>query len=303
VPRCVTVATAVAGMTVGGLLAIGAGAAAATDLDVKWDEAAAGVQFTVYRPARTIGLRTSVRTRFCDGNPGHRFLTASYSKPGSTKGPRITAWEDTPYPCGNAGESQAVKTVRIDGAKVRVSVFCPISGERCTVEDGFENGFLLYLRKPGPKRTVIQLTARHVSLKALVRVARSFRRVDLTRPRTIRVNSFLSPDRHTWCAIHKDVVVDGAWCVTQPAWPNHFPEHSGEVHRDGTVTFCHGTNVNDLCTQNWDTGAPILRVGQRSELYGYECASEANGITCTAATGPGRGKGFRIDNHDVYPVG
>jgi hypothetical protein len=74
------------------------------------------------------------------------------------------------------------------------------------------------------------------------------------------------------------------------------------VKPSGAVTVCNGTSPGD-CLQNWDDHATVLRYGQRSDLYGYRCASEKNGITCTVIAGAGKGKGFLINAAGVTKVG
>jgi hypothetical protein len=115
-------------------------------------------------------------------------------------------------------------------------------------------------------------------------------------PRTVHLDNFLSQDRKVWCRIFKDSTQDEAWCVTMS------PQHSGSVRRNGTVRLCKGPGPG-TCTQNWDTGAPVLRHGQLSELYGYRCSSATKGITCTVITGAGKGKGFLINRATVRRVG
>ena len=70
----------------------------------------------------------------------------------------------------------------------------------------------------------------------------------------------------------------------------------------GSVTICTPAAPGD-CLQNWDSAAPILRVGQRSELNGFRCISETKGITCTVIAGAGKGKGFLITNSLVTKIG
>jgi hypothetical protein len=272
-----------------------------------WDQATAQVDFPVSRPMRTLGLEARVTTIFCDGSPGHRFVSAAYGR-ARGPGPSFFFYEDAPHICGNPDISKPVRRVRIRGSEATVSVFCP--GFDCRgvgVADGRKHGWLLLWRLAGPrntKRPSVQLIGRRMSLRALLRVARSFQRVDLDRP-TIHVDGFRSPDGKTWCRLNSGRIAESrAWCVTEPAFPDPYPHHSGEVRRDGTVTTCFGTDASNLCTQNWDETAHRLNVGQHVELYGYKCtATAADAITCTVTGGAGNGRGFATDSAGVTAVG
>jgi hypothetical protein len=87
----------------------------------------------------------------------------------------------------------------------------------------------------------------------------------------------LSPDRQVWCRTS----VDAAWCATRDN------QHFAELKPDGALRVC-----DEDCIQNWDTQAPVLLAGQTVERYGFRCASDARGITCTVAA---TGKGFTIN--------
>jgi hypothetical protein len=264
------------------LLLGGIGAARAEA--VTWDEAAAAQSYPVYQPARTLGLAGSVRTDLC--GPG--FITAKYRARGHRA--RLQIDEGSPRICGNPGESRTVKRVRIRGHRTAIGVFCRNARCRMKVKDGERYGWVAGV-KAG--RTLVVVQAFHVSLKTFLKIARSLERVDLARP-TVHLSSVLSPDRHTWCTISRA----RAWCDTQTDYPAHFPEHSGEVHRDGSVAFCSGVDVNTLCTQNWDAHAPALRVGQRTQRSGYTCeAVLADTVTCTR-----KGDGFTTNRTGVAEV-
>ena len=47
----------------------------------------------------------------------------------------------------------------------------------------------------------------------------------------------------------------------------------------------------------------ILGYGQETELGGIRCVSATEGIICTAVSGAGAGKGFRINRAQVVQVG
>jgi hypothetical protein len=114
--------------------------------------------------------------------------------------------------------------------------------------------------------------------------------------KTVHLDNFLSPDRKVWCRITKDATENDAWCGTET------PSRLATVKPSGAVTVCNGTSPGD-CLQNWDDHATVLRYGQGSELYGYRCVSQKNGITCTVIAGAGQGKGFLINAAGVTKVG
>ncbi len=118
---------------------------------------------------------------------------------------------------------------------------------------------------------------------------------------TLHLREFLSPDRKVWC------VVEDRGCGTYPQPPTR----AAQIDRQGNVTLCDvptltyppGGHVPLGCFQNWNNSAPILRYGQ-SDLYnGVLCTSATNGITCTVASGAGKGKGFRINKREAVKVG
>jgi hypothetical protein len=165
---------------------------------------------------------------------------------------------------------------------------------RCdvNVKQGFRYGFLIYLRQPArrapgvnkPRRTMIQLSSSHMKLRALLKVARSFRQVSLDRP-AVQLTSFLSSDRGVWCGIglRSD---DDRWCST------YAPHFGAFVSPDGTIGLCGDAQPADpQCVQNWDDHAPVLAAGQSSDVGGYVCTDQAG----TVKSGPGAGKGFRVD--------
>ena len=109
----------------------------------------------------------------------------------------------------------------------------------------------------------------------------------------LHLDNFLSPDRNIWCRIIKDVIEDDAWCASKA------PVRLARLKRNGTVAVCNGT-AGDICFQNWDRGAPVLRYGQQTEFNGFRCTSETKGITCTVIRS---GKGFLINRGGVSRVG
>ena len=178
---------------------------------------------------------------------------------------RVTLYESAPR-CGDPGESMTVEHVRIGGKKVAVNVFCKHAGCAGGVKlaDGFAHGFLLFLHPGG---TEVEVISSHVHLNALLKLARSLKTI--TRPKgpwpAVHDGEFLSPDGGIWCEMDA-TQADFAWCVTRA------PQHSGELHRDGSVKVC---NAPSVCTEGWGDGAPRLHAGQSNVVGPYRCTGAA----------------------------
>jgi hypothetical protein len=138
-----------------------------------WQTAAARVSFPIYRPTETLGFALgSVDVEVC-GDSGNTAVRARYAR-----GTAVFGFEeDYPQACGDAGERITVSRADINGVSALVQVFCRSPGPKCTVEDGFKNGFLLEFRAPGPKRMLMVMYATRVALADLLKVARSLTKV------------------------------------------------------------------------------------------------------------------------------
>jgi hypothetical protein len=117
---------------------------------------------------------------------------------------------------------------------------------------------------------------------------------------TEHLTSFLSPDRQVWCVFTAVAPLE-ADCGGPPPSSRQPPPpaHAAELKRSGALTVCNA----DVCFQNWDFGAPLLRLGQTNLIHGFRCAARADGITCTVDVGAARGKGFRINTEGVTRIG
>jgi hypothetical protein len=278
-----------------GFLVAPAGASA-TGLETTWDQAAGDMDFPVYQPTQTLGLRLtalSLPTCELDTSTGFR-VSAVYGNRRSSRGSFSIA-ESFPL-CGNAGEERVVRRVTINGVKVDVAVNCRPSSCRVTANDGPRLGFRLLWRKGSSSATFIDLRTRHLSLARALRVARSLSRVTLDRP-TLQLLNFVSPDRQVWCGL----------APTPPGGPQEFcgTASGGQfatVDLDGTLTLCDHPNPSpaEVCVQNFDDEAPVLGLGQASEFRGFRCVSEMQGITCTVMD---TGKGFSMSATTLTPVG
>jgi hypothetical protein len=167
------------------------------------------------------------------------------------------------------------------------------------VSDGFKHGYLVTARLPArrpantgkARRTVIQVMTVHMRLRAMLRVVRSLRPVNLNRPR-VELLHFLSSDGTVWC-----VIDGGRRCMTDR------PEYGGWVNHKGEVTLCGDAYLPLSCTTNWDTNAPRLKDGQRSDVGGFVCVDQTGAIMCTVKTGPGAGRGFHVSTAGSEVVG
>jgi hypothetical protein len=201
--------------------------------------------------------------------------------------------------CGNGGEERVVRHATINGFRVDIAVNCRPTTCHVTTKDGVRTGFRLLWRKGSTKRTFIDLQTRHLPLSKVLRVARSLTRVTLNRP-TLQLLNFLTPDHQVWCGfVTRPPADSSAFCATMSA------SIFAQVRRDGTTTICNHPNPTpaEVCLQNFDDLAPVLNVGQASELNGFRCVSETAGMTCTVVDGgPGNGKGFTINAGAVTPL-
>jgi hypothetical protein len=114
---------------------------------------------------------------------------------------------------------------------------------------------------------------------------------------------FLSPDHRVWCGISAPPLP--TFCAAGKPSVANPPQHSAQLKGNGAVTVCsvpHPT-FRHLCLQNWDSQAPVLRLGQQSELDGVLCTSARNGITCVLEA-PSRhaGTGFRVTSTSAVRI-
>jgi hypothetical protein len=272
--------------------------ASAAGIQTTWDQAAADLDFPVYQPADTLGLKlTAISLPTCEGDAELELpVAAVYGNRRSSKG-FFSVTESFPL-CSPAGEERVVRRVKINGVNVDVAVKCRPTSCHVRAKDGVELGYRLLWRKGS--RTFVDLRSRRLSLAKVLRVARSLTRVTLDRP-TVQLVNFLTPDRQVWCGFATLPTVEAqAFCGTKSA------SAEGSVKRDGTLDLCNHPNPtpDTVCLQNFDDQAPVLNVGQASEFSGFRCVSALEGMTCTVIDGgPGNGKGFQINASTVTPVG
>jgi hypothetical protein len=282
-----------------GLALLGVAAPAQAQLTPStFDQAAASFPYPVWKPARTLGMRASFSEDVCGYGNTPQLAKVIYRKPHSQR--QLAIWEASPDMCGNPGEAEVVRRVRIRGVRANVWVNCFTPACHVKVSDGFRHGYLVTARLPArrsantekARRTVIQAMAGHMRLPAVLRMLRSLRPVRLGRP-SVALLHFLSSDGTVWCVMREKM----RQCMTDR------PEYGGWVNRKGDVTLCGDAYLPLSCTTNWDTSAPRLKDGQRSDVGGYVCVDEAGAITCTVKTGAGAGRGFHVDVNGAEVVG
>ncbi len=161
-----------------------------------WQQAAARLHAPVYRPRVTLGIKPQSLVINRGG-----CLIAAWGSAKTQKGPHFSADEPGVTPqCGQPGEADQVATAVIHSKKVPILVQCGHI-PHCTVHDGETDGvFIMFVPESGAKHYVIQLGSSHVTLRNLVRVARSFVRVTAPHKAATaaaaahRLGDFLSPD-------------------------------------------------------------------------------------------------------------
>ena len=250
-----------------------------TARSVAWPQFAGRVTFPIYRPSVTLGLTPALDGPVSCGYGGIESAWVTYRKGNRD----VSLTEAYPRICGNAGESASVGSVDINGVQVEVRVYlqCPAT---CTVADGFTNGYLLYLREPGPRQTVIQVDSSHVSLDDLVSMLRSLVAVPPTRL-TLAGGAFRSPTGNLWCALGDSLV----FCRSR-----RLP-HNVYLGVDGRPQTC-GPGCTGLPKPSW----PVLAYGGQVSLGPFRCASQTAGITCRVIR---TRKGFLINRAGSTRVG
>lgn len=182
----ITAAVAVALCAVGSSDTLAAGAStddavlvpaapAATSRAATWHAVARRVKFPLYAPTRTLGLTTSGPTIYpCQNPPMPRSLVqAVYT---GAHGALFSVREMYPEACGNADEAHLVATPTIHGVTAHLFVNCRTPCH-VTAADGYKDGFQLYWRERGARRTWIEMFANHLRERQLLKAARSVTRV------------------------------------------------------------------------------------------------------------------------------
>ena len=117
-----------------------------------WEQAAARVDFPLYRPAVTLGFAPGpVVVERC--GYGIQWVRASYSRGSGDRKAVFGFDESYPRHCGDAGERMTVTTADVNGVVVPVAVYCYSPGPKCTVEDGWRRNSSSTVWLPPTART------------------------------------------------------------------------------------------------------------------------------------------------------
>jgi hypothetical protein len=271
------------------------------------DEAAASVDFPVYKITRARGLPNRAFTVFDhDGETGcpkgSKSVQSDYlpRRRPSSRWIHLTQYGKPCRPPDPAGRK--VRRVRVAGQRVTVHLYCARTPLACP-HSPRRNGVYVaefYLRSGGKRSQLIFNAAARVGLRRAVRALRSLRLVDLSRP-VVALDHFRSPDGAILCTIHDDAEPGGRYtfCATGGA-NGSAPQRSARLSIDGTADLC------DLdprgCSAYWDSDAPLLAPGQTARFWRFRCVEQAGAITCTIADGEHAGTGFRIDATGVVAL-
>ncbi len=268
-------------------LAVPASALAQDAQTTTFGRAAAQVDYPLFKPTRTLGLKVHVTSLLngCVKGTNPREIVARFGKP-SGHGPQLGLYQARPLYCGNPGESRRYRSVRILHRKVPVHAYCETAEPECKLLKGRTHGFYIAMRvRTGKKHrlTGIDLESSNISFHQFVRVARSLRRVkpDHSPNPPVHLASFLSHDETIWCGID----AGSRSCAST--------QYGAALFADGNVVLC-GLGQPAGCAENSDPYAPHLQGGQSSDFGGYVCTDEGAAVTCTVKAGPGAGKGFRV---------
>jgi hypothetical protein len=277
-------------VVVAACLALPAPALAQDVQKTTFGRAAAQVDYPLFKPTRTLGLKAHVTSLLngCVKGANPREIIARFGKP-SGHGPQLGLYQARPYYCGNPGESRPYRTVRILHRKVQVNAYCESAEPECKLFKGRTHGFYIVMHLGSGKKdrlTGVDLESSNVSFRKFVRVARSLRRVkpDHSPNPPVHLASFLSHDGTIWCGID----AGSRSCATTSA-----NQYGAALFADGNVVLC-GVGQPAGCAKSPDPYAPHLQDGQSSDFGGYVCTDEGAAVTCTVKAGPGAGKGFRV---------
>jgi len=259
------------------VVAVAAGASGSTPTSQEW---AARVTFPLYEPTVTLGFTPTRDGRFPCGYGGIETMSVGFEKGRA----HIGFIEES---CGNAGESMTVASADINGTKVPIDVFCYSPGPKCTVADGFKNGFLLYVTPPGPGRTSIEIVSSGISLDDLLTVVRSLARVTPTRL-TVAGGAFRSPSGNLSCAMGGSLL----FCQSKKS------PHTVTMGVDGRFTRCDDRSCSHFGSRvsRW----PTLGYSKRVNVGPFRCVSQTTGVTCTVIRSR---KGFLINRDGVIRIG
>lgn len=115
---------------------------------------------------------------------------------------------------------------------------------------------------------------------------------------------FRSADNQIWCGANAAGPGTRFFCAS-PRGGTGSSQHSATLYNDGHANLCNVAvaTLSNECYQNWGVDTPFLGLGKENYINGVLCKYTTAGMTCTLASGPGKGRGFRINKNGAVQVG
>lgn len=114
---------------------------------------------------------------------------------------------------------------------------------------------------------------------------------------------FRSADNQIWCGANVAGPGTRFFCAS-PRGGTGSSQHSAILYKDGHAKLCNVAvaTLSNECYQNWGIDTPFLGLGKENYINGVLCKYRIAGMTCTLTSGPGKGRGFRINRNGAVQV-
>ena len=114
---------------------------------------------------------------------------------------------------------------------------------------------------------------------------------------------FRSADNQIWCGANVAGPGTRFFCAS-PRGGTGSSQHSAILYKDGHAKLCNVAvaTLSNECYQNWGVDTPFLGLGKENYINGVLCKYRIAGMTCTLTSGPGKGRGFRINRNGAVQV-
>jgi hypothetical protein len=114
---------------------------------------------------------------------------------------------------------------------------------------------------------------------------------------------FRSADNQIWCGANVAGPGTRFFCAS-PRGGTGSSQHSAILYKDGHAKLCNVAvaTLSTECYQNWGVDTPFLGLGKENYINGVLCKYRIAGMTCTLTSGPGKGRGFRINRNGAVQV-
>jgi hypothetical protein len=245
------------------------------------------------------------RANFDASDVNDRFITDTWEGGGALSFDPIAVAVDGSHIFWNDNADGSIGRAALDGTEPNPSLIIGAEALGGVAVDGSHIYWTVPGGEPAPQSVIMRATLngtgvdRHFITGLMAPADVAVDGQGPVRPPPRHLPEFLSPDHNVWCQFLSTErfcgARDGSFSRGQrAAW----------ILRNGAVRLCHVRRLSlaHACYQNWGTGVPVLRYGQRSETNGVLCSSKHNGITCVLDTGPKRGRGFRINRRHAVRV-